>query len=147
MKAFIAAGWFVAICCLGCSSDDGRAEVRGQVMVDGQPLERGSIDFFPIEGTAGPTAGGVIENGQYHLPAGKGPAVGRNRVEIHGVKKTGRQVPDAMSPGAMREETVEALPPEANSKSTLVREVAAGSNVIDFPDLKGAPVRAGPAGR
>ena len=120
-----------------------RAEVRGEVKVDGAPLGEGSIDFFPAEGTVGPTAGGVIANGKYDIPRRKGPAVGRNRVEIHCVKKTGRMVPNAAEPGTMREETVEGLPADVNSKSTLVRDVSQGSNVIDFVDLKGLPLSKG----
>jgi hypothetical protein len=133
----------VILSALGCSSGDGlnRAQVRGEVKVDGVPLEKGSIDFFPIEGTQGPSAGGVIENGKYLLARGKGPAVGRNRVEIHGVRKTGRMVPDHMNPGAMREELVEALPADVNAKSTLVREIAPGTNVVDFNDLKGVVLK------
>lgn len=128
---------------LGCSSGNGpdRAQVKGEVKVDGVPLEKGSIDFFPVDGTQGPSAGGVIENGKYDVARGKGPAVGRNRIEIHGVKKTGRKVPDHMAPGTMRDETVEAVPADFNTNSTLVREIAPGSNVVDFNDLKGIALK------
>jgi len=127
---------------LGCSSGDGmeRAQVRGKVHVDGQPLEEGSINFFPAGTAEGPSAGGVIAQGTYDLPQDLGPVVGKNRVEIRGVKRTGRMVPNHMAPGTMREELVEALPIDVNTKSTLVRDVASGSNVIDFLDLKGLPV-------
>ena len=74
----------------------------------------------------------------YDIPKEAGPVVGQNRVEIRGVKKTGRMVPNHMAPGTMREELVEALPVEVNSKSQLVREVVAGTNNIDFIDLKRA---------
>jgi hypothetical protein len=127
---------------LGCSSGDGteRARVRGQVQVDGQPLEAGSINFFPAGDAEGPTAGGVISKGMYDIPKESGPVVGKNRIELRGVKKTGRMVPNHMVPGTMREELVEALPADVNTKSTMVREVAAGTNDIDFVDLKGQPV-------
>lgn len=124
---------------LGCSSGDGlkRAQVKGEVKVDGLPLEEGSINFFPAGTAEGPSAGGVIEQGKYDLPRERGPVVGPNRVEIRGVKKTGRMVPNAMAPGTMREELVEALPGDVNTKSTLVREIAPGENIVDFNDLKG----------
>jgi hypothetical protein len=125
---------------LGCSSEDGRAPVRGEVKVDGSPLEEGSINFFPAGDAQGPSAGGVIAEGKYDIPQAMGPVIGKNRVEIRGVKKTGRQVPNHMAPGTMREELVEALPVEVNTKSQLVRDVVAGTNVIDFVDLKGLPI-------
>ena len=125
----------------GCSSDDGlsRAQVQGEVKVDGQPLEEGSINFFPAGDAQGPSAGGVIAQGRYDIPKESGPVVGKNRVEIRGVKKTGRMVPNHMAPGTMREELVEALPTDVNTKSQLVRDIASGSNVLDFADLKGLP--------
>ena len=137
-KLALLAGLFAA---LGCSSGDGleRARVRGEVRVDGQPLEDGSINFFPAGDAEGPSAGGVIKQGLYDIAQESGPVVGKNRVEIRGVKKTGRMVPNHMAPGTMREELVEALPPDVNTKSQLVRDVAAGTNVLDFVDLKGLP--------
>jgi hypothetical protein len=127
---------------LGCSAGDGlaRAQVRGEVRVDGEPLEEGSINFFPAGDAEGPSAGGVIAKGRYDIPRDAGPVVGKNRVEIRGVKKTGRMVPNYMAPGTMQPELMEALPPDVNTKSTLVRDIAAGTNVIDFADLKGQSV-------
>lgn len=124
----------------GCSKQDGRerAAVGGEIKVDGQPLVDGSINFYPVDGNEGPSAGGVIKEGRYDLAADQGPVLGKNRVEIHGVKRTGRKVPNHMAPGTMRDELVEALGKEAHEKSTLVREVARGTNQFDF-DLKGAP--------
>jgi hypothetical protein len=126
----------------GCDSGDGlaRARVWGDVLVDGEPLEKGSINFFPAGDAQGPSAGGVISGGKYDISQPTGPVVGQNRVEIRGVKKTGRMVPNHMAPGTMREELVEALPVDVNAKSKLVREVLAGTNKLDFTDLKGAPV-------
>jgi hypothetical protein len=126
---------------LGCAPGDGvaRARVRGEVQVDGQPLEEGTINFFPAGTAEGPSAGGVIALGKYDIPQEIGPVVGENRVEIRGVKKTGRMVPNHMAPGTMREELVEALPVDVNTKSDLVRKIAAGTNDVDFIDLKGQP--------
>jgi hypothetical protein len=142
MKARVCALLLTGCCVpLGCSSGDGleRAGVRGKVQVDGQPLDEGSINFFPAGGAEGPSAGGTIAHGTYDIPKASGPVVGKNRVEIRGVKKTGRQVPNHMAPGTMRDEIVEVLPAEVNTKSTLVRDVAKGTNDIDFVDLKGMP--------
>lgn len=127
---------------LGCSSGDGlgRAQVQGEVRVDGEPLDEGSINFFPAGDAEGPSAGGPIAQGKYNIAKVDGPVVGKNRVEIRGVKKTGRMVPNYMVPGTMQPELYEVLPPDVNTKSKLVRDVADGPNVIDFVDLKGQPI-------
>jgi hypothetical protein len=103
--------------------------------VDGQPLAKGSINSFPTEGTSGPTAGGEIVDGRYHIGRAKGATVGKNRVEIRANRKTGRKAPNPTAPGELTDEIVELLPPECNERSTLIREVRAASNTIDF-DLR-----------
>ena len=127
--------WFAAGLLLlsGCS-DAGpqRASVSGTVLVDGQPFEEGTINFFPVGDTQGPSAGAVIEKGEYQIERQKGVVVGQNRVEIQGNRKTGRKIPDPMGSGALVDELVEALPPECNSKSTLSRTVTSGHNTINF---------------
>jgi hypothetical protein len=121
----------------GCSpSGPARAAVAGQVLVDGQPLVEGSISFFPVEGTHGPSTGGIIHDGQYKIARAQGVIVGRNRVEIRGFRQTGKTVRDVWRPGQSINERVRALGPEFNDQSTLVRDVQARDNQIDF-DLPG----------
>jgi hypothetical protein len=96
--------------------------VSGRVLVDGKPLERGVINFLPVNGTRGPGAGGAIENGEFFLDPHEGPIVGSNRVEIRGFRKTGK---------TMAEE-VPAVSAEFNEKSTLVREIKDGNNELTF---------------
>jgi hypothetical protein len=116
----------------GCSGG-GKAEVSGTVLLDGEPVEQGSINFIPVEGTSGPGVGAVIKDGKYHIPKGKGVTVGKNRVELRAFRMSGRKVPDPMGrPGALTDERVPAFPPEYNTRSTLVREVQPGSNTFDF---------------
>jgi len=110
-----------------------RAAVSGRVTVDGQPIEQGSIGFFPSGSASGMTSGGPIQNGQFSIPLQTGPIVGPNRVQIHAARKTGRQVPAALGqPGQMEEEQVEAIPPRYNSASTLQCEITSGSNQQNF---------------
>jgi hypothetical protein len=118
------------------------AAVSGKVLVDHEPLVEGAITFVPIDGTAGPSAGAVIHNGFYRLPRRQGAVVGKNRVEIRGFRKTGRQIRDPMAPNAGRriDEIVPALLPECNDQSTLVRDIHEGDNVLDF-DLPGTRER------
>ena len=110
-----------------------RGAIGGAVKLDGKPLEQGSILFTPIEGTHGSVAGGKIENGRYEFSAKLGPAIGRNRVEIRAMRKTGKMVPKAFGrPGEMVPEQVEAIPPRFNSESKLTVEIKPGDNTADF---------------
>src|SRR6516225_4208451 len=77
----------LALLAAGCGYD-ANASVRGQVTLDGKPVEWGSISFVPTNGTKGPLTGSVITNGQYHVPAASCTAVGRYKVEIRWAKKT-----------------------------------------------------------
>jgi hypothetical protein len=109
-----------------------RATVAGSVQLDGQPVESGSIAFYPVEGTRGPSAGGRIEAGRYRIASAKGAVVGKARVEINAPKKTGRMIPDPINSKALVEEYVEGIPSKYNSESTLTRDIAAGDNQLDF---------------
>jgi hypothetical protein len=122
----------VVVLLAGCArGGPERASVSGRVYVDGQPLETGSINFVRADGT-GPTAGSAIEGGEFRVERSKGPLVGTNRVEIRGNRKSGRKVPNPMSPKDMMDELVEAIPAEFNSKSTLTWEIQSGHNTRDF---------------
>ncbi len=124
----------IVLAFIGCNKTDAnRSVVTGEVKLDGKPLERGSILFTPIDGTKGSVAGGQIENGRYRLSADKGPAIGRNRVEIRSIRKTGKMVQKPLAPqGQMIEESVEAIPPRFNSASTLKTDLQPGENAINF---------------
>ena len=105
---------------------------RGPVTLDGKPLLEGSILFTPL---AAPWRRGrrESEGGRYHLPAGIGPAIGRNRVEIRALRKTGKMVPKAFGqPGEMVPEKVEAVPPRFNHQSKLIVEIKPGNNTADI---------------
>jgi hypothetical protein len=122
---------------LGCGSP--LAEVSGTVKLDGQPVPEGSIQFIPVEGTTGPSAGAAIKDGRYHIPRDKGAAVGKNRVELRAFKVSGRKVQDPTAPpGALTEERVQAFPRAYNDASTVVRDVQAGSNTFNFDVESGA---------
>lgn len=116
----------------GCGGDT-RSEVSGRVRLNGQDIVEGSINFIPTEGNTGPGTGAVIENGKYHIPRAKGATAGKNRVEIRAFRTTGRKVQDPTGkPGVLTEERVPAFPPSFNDQSTLVKDVARGSDTIDF---------------
>ena len=61
---------------VGCYEDGARVPVSGTVTQDGQPVKAGKITFAPAEGTKGPAAGTLIENGRFRIPASEGPGTG-----------------------------------------------------------------------
>lgn len=137
-------GWIVSafsivVLVSGCGGQSGpeRPAISGAVLLDGKPLESGTISFLPAPGTQGPTAGGIIEDGKYSIAAGEGAAVGMARVEIRSPRKTGKQIEvgSPTPPGTMVDETVEAVPARYNTNSTLTADIKAGDNTHDF-DLK-----------
>ena len=119
----------------GCDdSASNRATVFGTVELDGQPLESGSIGFFPVEGATGPTAGATIKAGEYRIESAKGATIGKNRVEIHGMRKT-KTIPDLYGRKTQIQQYEEIVPEKYHSASTLTREVAPGENRLDFEIL------------
>jgi hypothetical protein len=117
---------------VGCSGDPNRAEVSGKVTLDGEPVSEGRIGFYPIQGNEGPSAGAVILNGSYKVPASNGVWLGKNLVKINALRKTGKQVPSAYGGKNIIEETEEPIPPVYNDRSQLIHDVQPGSNRIDF---------------
>lgn len=110
-----------------------RTSAEGQVTFDGKPLESGSIIFIPMDQTAGPSAGGSIENGKYQILAPQGPIVGSHQVQIRAFRKSGRMTPAGPQPGAAPSPEMEMFIPEKyNSKSTLEVVFDSGMNQNDF---------------
>jgi hypothetical protein len=117
----------VAVVVAGCERGKPlRGALRGTVTVDGVPLAKGQIRLFAL------SAGGVgtdaaIVDGQYHIPAERGPSAGMYRVEIESLKSTGRHVydPDTRK---MVDECVNALPVRYHSQSTLQVNYDPGSD-------------------
>lgn len=119
---------------LGCGGNSGpqRAAVSGTITFDGQPLSRGTITFVPaVEGTA---ASGEIENGQFSIPADKGPSPGKCRVEVVSFQETGKKVPGISDDASgMTAETKQVIPEQFNTKSTLEENVDEnGDNVFEL---------------
>ncbi|MCY2992356.1 MAG: hypothetical protein NTY19_31400 [Planctomycetota bacterium] len=103
-------------------------------LLDGQPLEQGSIAFVPTGTTSGPAAGGTISGGTYAVQQNVGPVADTYRVQIRSMRKTGKKIAagSPLPPGTMVDEEIEALPAKYNNQSTLEKEVKAGKNTIDF---------------
>lgn len=88
--------------CAGCGSDVQLAGVSGKVLLDGQPLQFGSVMFQP---EAGQPATAVIEpDGSFTLStpaAGRGAPLGRNQVRV--------TCYEAQNPAAKRDEIGEGM--------------------------------------
>jgi hypothetical protein len=112
--------------------------VSGTIRFDGEPLAKGSITFFPVDGTVAPGGGGVVKEGSYKIEKGLTP--GKYRVDIQVVKKTAKNVLNPIMPAGLIREEVAAIPPEYNVKSRLIREIHSGDNPIDF-ELETGKVR------
>ncbi len=135
MRAAFLSCMNVVACLMSSCSGSGpkKAEVSGTVSVNGVKIEEGSIQFIPVDGTTGPAAGGVIKNGKYHIARDNGVVVGKNRVELRAFAYSGKKVQDPTGlPGVLADERIQVFPPEYNENSTVIKEIHAGSNTIDF---------------
>jgi hypothetical protein len=128
--AFVAA---IAVLVPGCAKRTDRLQVSGQVILDGTPLESGSIRFTATNREKFMAAGAMIKDGAYKIPRDKGLVPGTYQVEI--------SAPDDKSPLTMtpvgngRSTLVarERIPPEYNTNSTQKIEVTAdGDNKFEF---------------
>lgn len=125
----VAAG---ALTAAGCGNR--KPVVTGSVTLDGQPVERGAIQFFPASGD-GQTAGTVIENGRYQTETSPGPM----KVVINAPKVVGkRRAYDDQPDGPMIDVVRESLPARYSdmSKTELTYTVEPGNNEANF-ELQG----------
>jgi hypothetical protein len=65
-----------------------RVALKGMAMLDSQPLPRGVVTFTPIDSPGAPAIAAYVFNtgpvrGQFNVPASRGPAPGKYRVEMH----------------------------------------------------------------
>jgi hypothetical protein len=129
-------GSTISLCLLltGCGgksySGDQRFPLSGAATLDGQPIDLGSLSLIPA-GDDGRASGGVITDGKYNVPEENGPTAGKYRVELHWLKRTGKQLRDAES-GEMYDQRVEALPKKYFENSALTVEVPAPENTFNF---------------
>lgn len=117
-----------------------RGAVQGFVSFDGAPLETGVVVMLPAGDTRGPTAGSAVSNGSFSIPAVSGPVVGRYRVEVKALRKTGRQVRALVPVGGRkeREEAEQFIPAKYNKDSEIEIEIKPGRNTISL-ELKSEP--------
>lgn len=126
----------VAVFATGCASSPLQL-VSGQVTVDGQPLEQGTIDFLAADGN-GPTAAALIQDGVYSVEMMPGP----KKVIIRGYKVVGQEHASRLDPNSpLVDKKEQFLPPVYSDelKTTLTADIPAGGKPdLDF-SLNAAP--------
>ena len=113
----------------GCQRDT-TAELSGTIMVDGKPLEKGSIGFAPADGN-GQTAGGEVMAGKYSVKV----PIGLMKVEIRYPKVVGKKKDYDAPGGKFYDLFDESLPAKYNDETQLTLEIKSGKNQKDW-DLK-----------
>jgi hypothetical protein len=120
----------------GCRPKSDRLPLSGKVLLNGQPLDSGSIRFGSSGGQKIFSSGTEITNGEYHIPKEKGVPPGTYRVEISSpdtkappivVRLPGQPPSSPIAP--------ERIPAEYNTNSNKTVEVSTSSTSFDF-DIK-----------
>jgi hypothetical protein len=123
----------IAMAAVGCGGGppSGRLAVSGEVLLDGQPLDQGAVQFQPEGTTSKLNAGGVITNGKYRIDTEHGLPPGKYKVSITSVPKDTRSAQEIMDkPGAPPTERIAA---KYNTESSEIVEVSkTGKNQFDF---------------
>ena len=114
----------------GCGPRSDRLAISGKVNLNGAPLDAGSIRFSSVPGQKLYATGAMVKDGEYQIPRPKGLPPGRYRVEINSPDLKAPPVATRPAPGEpLGPPTApERIPPEFNTDSTQVVEVAAGKD-------------------
>ena len=113
----------LAVFAAGCGSSSGPRLLRlhGNVSYQAKPIEKGQIEFVPVDGTPGPPISTEIVNGRYDIAAAHGGRDGGTyQVRITGLKKTGKTAPNILEGDSRTVELSENfIPSKYNRESTL----------------------------
>jgi len=131
---------FVALCCSvalvslvmsGCGGDGPElTSVKGEVTLDGSPLEGAVVTFNPTAEGGSPSSGTTDAGGAYELMFTydkKGAMPGDHSVRISKMAPSTGE-----GEGEIEGEDVESLPARYNTETTLTATVESGGNSIDF---------------
>lgn len=108
----------------GCGGDNplGRKALSGVVTLDGAPLDKGAIEFHPLD-ESGMQSGGLIQAGKYSIAAPQGATLGKYRVQIIDTYDTPAMPASYMPGDPLPPAPKSKIPPEWNSKSKHEIEV------------------------
>lgn len=86
----------------GCSQQErvSRQRIEGKVLLDGAPLDHGSVRFEPEGATIGISAGAVVNQGRFVINVDKGLPTGKYKVAISSPEggPTEAKMPDPNTP-------------------------------------------------
>jgi hypothetical protein len=119
---------------VGCGQANplGRKALSGAVTLDGAPLDRGAIEFHPLE-EGGVQSGALISAGRYAIPAHEGATAGKYRVVIYDTYESPPLPPGHMPGDDILPTPKLKVPPDWNSKSQHTIEVKkTGSSRFNF---------------
>lgn len=111
---------------VGCA-DPNTARIVGSVLVDGQPVARGTIAFIAADGT-GDSVSAVINNGRYEVSTTNGAKI--IQITVPRIVSQRRAFNDPSAP--MLDVTEETIPEKYNSNSVLKMDAQPGSNTKDW---------------
>jgi hypothetical protein len=122
--------------CGGAQDDLPRQAVAGTVMLDGQPLKSGLIQFQPASADASTAGGAGIVDGHYSISRAEGLVPGAYRVSITSVAEAATPLPPGATPGDPVMKVKEPIPAKYNATTQLNAQVTKeGPNTFPF-DLK-----------
>jgi hypothetical protein len=114
--------------CAGCGDDEApKYDVSGEVTLQGQPLQSGTVSFFPADGQ-GPTAGAVITAGRYTAEVPPGP----KKVEIRSPKVVGQRKLFDAPDSPTSDITEEQVPAKYNTQTTLTADIQDDRDDLNF---------------
>lgn len=128
----------LALSLAGCADKvPQRVPLHGQVTYSGEPVADGIVSLLPAGGGE-VSVSTPIESGRYAFTEEHGPPPGDYRLEIEGFRKTGRKIPDLVTPApagqppATIDEKTPFIPPKHNSDSTTTVSVSPDKPQLDF---------------
>lgn len=80
---------------VGCGSGSVKT-IGGQVVVDGAPVEKGTISFKPAENPTSRGFGGAVSAGRFEIPGDANMKPGKYLVAVVAMKATGKTFNDPM---------------------------------------------------
>jgi major membrane immunogen (membrane-anchored lipoprotein) len=117
----------LSVLLIGCGKGDDTVEVSGTVNYEGKPLEKGSIQFSPVDGKTA-TSGGDIIDGKYSFKS----YLGNMKVSISAPKVVGKKKVYETPDSPVMDVTDELLPKKFNEATELQYEVKPGPNQKDW---------------